>query len=1028
MKKIIYAILGIFLMVACTDDHMEDIPTPPKGETGGKVNVSFSVQVPEANAIGSRSFSAPAINSLHLAVFDANGYLSEVVEATRAPGETGPGTANAPIEFTVDLNQTPSKRIIHFLANKTIDASQFGTESDLIGALYTQGTDDAYWQRVELPDGISYTWTDTNNNGIHDTGEPVLFNSIGDKLTKVPLIRNFAKITVTTKKDEEGGVTTPNENIKFQYLGFTVVNVPKKGSVAPFNTNGGTFATYVDDEKNPLSYADLTAGANGYSGFVPTDAHIDGSVAAEKDFLGATGTFYMYERNGQSKNENRTFIIVKGQYGNEDVSYYKVDLVYTQNDQTTGYYDILRNFNYNIVINHVEGSGAKTPQAAAAMKGSHNNLSAATELQSLLNISDGESRLFVNYTEYVFVASDETMELKYRYVPDIASPNSVENENTDADSDGHYVTYSIESKDNDADNAIASVTAATSDVAGWRTLTVTAAEMDANDVKRQTLTLVAGNLSRTVTFILRSKFNFSNEKATSPSPANTLKGTFTYSFTIPENIPESLFPLTFIVQADPENIYPNADENSLPVQVLDGQQTFGYEREVTWEEYQQTGGIINCYFRVNTTSYVGTKITVSNKYFNARTPVTLNNDNTTYAFSNLAVNGGNAVPYGAERSVTFTFNMPTVKPVTITASKMSETVSTTTGTITAISRANNNGFTYTPESAGTQSITFTTAEFASADRIKLEADGYITGIKAYDNVLKIRAKSVTGTTTPALGNNSAIRVYASESDAKVYGNNHLAEVTLSTLTDNQTDIALTGLTAESVLYFAYEGSTYIYVGQATAGDLAATTPTADIVFNSSYEKPLEMSVEFGNGTQYYGIGKAFTLTFTTNKAGKYQITNANFKIAEITTSDKTFEANAGQSYTVNCTTATWSEKACITIEYIDGNANGGTNPDTWEGEDRNILKLGKITAANRTIDQNTDISIYNASGELYDTVKYSELSSGSVELELPGLKDLAEPMNASFGYFQCRLNKTTYKTGTQNIAQVIIDVSLNFNK
>ena len=145
--------------------------------------------------------------------------------------------------------------------------------------------------------------------------------------------------------------------------------------------------------------------------------------------------------------------------------------------------------------------------------------------------------------------------------------------------------------------------------------------MDANEVKRQTLTLVAGNLSRTVTFILRPEFDFSNENATSPQ--KELKAAFRYSFNIPQNIPESLFPLTFIVQASPENIYPNSDKNSLPVKVLDGEKTFGYEREVTYEEYQQTGGVINCYFRVNTENFAGTKITVSNRYFNDSAEVTL---------------------------------------------------------------------------------------------------------------------------------------------------------------------------------------------------------------------------------------------------------------------------------------------------------------------------------------------------------------------------------------------------------------------
>ena len=611
MKKIIYAILGIFMMVACTDDHLDNMPTQPVEETGGKVKLNFSVQVPEANGVESRSFSQSAINTLYLAVFDASGYLAEVVPAQRADGETGLGTADSPIQFHAELSQTPNKRIIHFLANVSIDANDFGTESELIGALYTTGTQDAYWQRIEMTEGIQFEYTDADNDGIYDEGEAIQINTIGNRLTKVPLIRNFAKITVTTQN-----VTTPGD-VGFTLQGFTVVNVPDRGSVAPLNINLGGFAQYVDESKSAYSYNYLTE-TIGYTGYVPGNAVINGAVAGENNFLGATDAFYMYERNNQSKNANRTFVIVKGKFGTEPTSYYKIDLTYKKGENNeTKYFEILRNFNYNIVIKNVESSGAQSPNDAAIMTGSHNNLSAAVETQNLLNISDGAARLFVNYTEYVFVSSGETMQLKYRYVPNITAPNTVNN---------GVASYSWD-KTNQSVASITAIVNASDDAQGWRTLNVTAATMDPNETKSQILTLTAGNLSRTVNFILRAKYNFSNEKATLPQQESNsdsfLKAAFKYSFTIPQNIPESLFPLTFIVQASPENIYPNSNKNSLPVKVLDGEKTFGYEREVTYEEYQQTGGVINCYFRVNTENFAGTKITVSNRYFNDSAEVTL---------------------------------------------------------------------------------------------------------------------------------------------------------------------------------------------------------------------------------------------------------------------------------------------------------------------------------------------------------------------------------------------------------------------
>lgn len=1022
MKKIIYAILGIFLMVACTDDHFEDIPTLPQEVTKGKVEVKISVQIPDAKAAASRSFSNPAITTLHLAVFDANGYLSEVVPATRADDETGLGTADEPIEFKVDLSQTPSKRIIHFLANETIDASQFGTEGDLIGALYTEGTDDAYWQRVEFPDGISYSWEDKNDNDILDADETIISNTIGDKLTKVPLIRNFAKITV--QKAE--GMTTSG-NVGFTLQGFTVVNVPDRGSVAPFNTNGGGFAQYLDS-KTPYDYSTLTtttASFNGYTGFIPSDAVINSEIGA---FLDPEGVFYTYERNNQSKNENRTFVIVKGKFGEEETSYYKIDLTYTNTETNkTEYYEILRNFHYNIVITNVEASGANSPEEAATMTGSHNNLSAATETQSLLNISDGAERLFVNHTEYVFVASGETMALKYRYVPSIDDPNTENN---------GVATYSWD-VENQAVASITAIDAATDDAQGWRTLTVTAAEMDPNRNKQQTLTLVAGNLSRTVKFILRKKFDFSNEMATSPQTvseaSNKLKATFVYSFTIPENIPESLFPMTFIVQADPENIYPNADENSLPVQVLDGQQTFGYEREVTWEEYQQTGGIINCYFRVNTTSYANTQITVSNKYFNDCNAVTLNDNNSTYAFSNLVVNGGDAVPYGVGRSVTFTFNMPYVATggtdVTITANKMSASRATT--------------FIYKATTAGTQTVTFTTGEFASADRIKLEAAGYITAVKAYDNVLKIKAASVTGNTTPTLDNTSKIRVYASESDAKAYGDNHLAEVTRSTLTSTETTIALTGLSEESKLYFAYEGTTHIYVGEATASALAGSTANISLV---GFEKPLKMSVVYGDGTQYYGTGKTFTLTFTTNKTGIYTLASdvLTFTSTDVSISNNQFEVKAAGTYTFTCTTTTWSDVASVTITKPNDNTSN-SNSVTTTGVERLWFKFGEMTGGSNTPENNQNITVLSADGQTnYGIVKWSALKNGTAELKIEYIKDITNPENGNLCIFQYEITEwqntgsgnrpnweqvtTIWKTTVQTIPQAGGGTTLNFQK
>lgn len=301
----------------------------------------------------------------------------------------------------------------------------------------------------------------------------------------------------------------------------------------------------------------------------------------------------------------------------------------------------------------------------------------------------------------------------------------------------------------------------------------------------------------------------------------------------------------------------------------------------------------------------------------------------------------------------------------------------------------------------------------------MEAEGYITGVKAYDNVLKIKAASVTGTTTPALGNNSAIRVYASESDAKTYGDNHLAEVTRSTLLNNETNIALTGLTAESVLYFAYKGSTHIYVASATAGALAGAT--AEIAFNDSYEMPLRMSAEFGNGTQYYGTGKTFTLTFTTNKAGTYTLASnvltftSNTTGVTVTTNNQ-FTVNAAGTYTFTCTTTTWSTKASVTISKPNDNTSS-SNSVTATGVERSMLKI-QVKAGSNAPSSGTTVYLYNSSDTRLYSGNWSTITGGTAEIEIKNLTD----WNTAVGYFQYSsggwFNQTTYKTDSLNAEQL----------
>lgn len=583
----------------------------------GTTVVNFSVQLPEMQE-ATRSFTN-GIERLHLLVFDENGYFVEAKAATpTTPTSFGvePGKTYG---FSVELSQSPSKRTIHFVANSpTTDVKKypFGSERELINALSTSGAQDAYWQRVELPDGIIEGQT---------TGS--LVGTSLDKLTAVPLVRNFVKITVQNKAaaDAKGG---------FVLEGIAIVNTPDKGTIAPYNVNSGNYAVY----NSSTTYTTLNDA--GYYGFEPTDMAIDttipdafaAAVAGGQDAtddvdetVASYAESYMYERRMHDKPSDYTYVIIKGKYKGTTSSYYKVDII--NQDQDGAYFDLLRNFNYVIDINAVLGDGFSTPDAAAAAVAS-NNISASIDTQNLLNISDGKARLYVEYVDKVLTKAG-TYTLKYKYVPNIANSNTVSN---------GYVQSGATTTANPVDLSevvsgdvikTGTVSVANTDVDGWRTITFETNDVDG--VKNQTITIRAGALKRDIKLSLRDPFQMS---VAVTGTGTALGSARTVTINLPSDLlPEAIFPLEFVIVDKNLSISPDTSKanNNLPVKtginadgvaVANGQY-FGFVKKLEYEEYvtrDTNGNITNhlpalpCYFITNKSSATPS-VKVYNEYF-----------------------------------------------------------------------------------------------------------------------------------------------------------------------------------------------------------------------------------------------------------------------------------------------------------------------------------------------------------------------------------------------------------------------------
>lgn len=578
----------------------------------GTTVVNFSVQLPEMQE-ATRSFTVPDIARLHLLVFDENGYF---VEAKAATPTTSFGVeSGTTYGFSVELSQSPSKRTIHFVANSpTTDVKDypFGSERELINALSTSGAQDAYWQRVELPDGI-----------IEDKTTGSLVGTSRANLTAVPLVRNFVKITVQNK-------AAANANGSFVLEGIALVNTPNQGTIAPYNVNSGNYAVY----NNSTTYSALNEA--GYYGFEPAGMTINATIPTttfaaavnvtdgSREGVASYADSYMYERRMHDKPSDYTYVIIKGRYnGGTTSSYYKVDII--NKDQNGAYFDLLRNFNYVIDINAVLGDGFSYPADAAAAVAS-NNISASIDTQNLLNISDGKARLYVEYVDKVLTKAG-TYTLKYKYVPNIGSPTAVSN---------GYVRSGKTDATNPVDlsmvvpgDVINSFSVDTADVDGWRTITFTTNAVVG--VKNQTITIRAGALKRDIQLSLRAPFQMS---VAVTGTGTALGSARTVTINLPsDRLPEAIFPLEFVIVDKNLSISPDTskDNNNLPVKtginadgvaVANGQY-FGFVKKLEYEDYvtRDTNGNItgnltklDCYFITNK-SAATTSVKVYNEYF-----------------------------------------------------------------------------------------------------------------------------------------------------------------------------------------------------------------------------------------------------------------------------------------------------------------------------------------------------------------------------------------------------------------------------
>lgn len=679
MKKLLYIFSCIVLVSACTQelpdfDHASDY--------AGKVAIDFGVQINDPYIATKAMADNPQLKNLMLAVFDETGYLVEytwaIAEGTEYATENG-----TRYKYKVYLTQSKTPRIIHFIGNAPSEI-KFGNEESVMSSIsgsLGSSNEDIYWYRKEIPmisgtsSGGAMALAEEEESGPILQATPQTIAYMND----IPLIRNFAKIVLTSASDSG-----------FALESYFVVGTPKTGLAAAYNYSSGEFVdyfNYVDSTDpelskegikvlgDPKSYQYLTE-TEKYDANVPAVSQNVTLAEAQVSPVAAGASYYVYEKETPLSAEDAPYIIAYGTYSGKKY-YYKVDL--RDKDQ---YFPILRNFQYNVNITKVSREGYATIEEAAKSSGSGDISSSMTTI-SLAYISDGVASLEVGYTEK-YITSEDAVELGFTFLPDVNNPNApgdikdiwikVNEPGATgaaiATINGAAYTVGQEIKPSSNPGVIQIKPATPTESLKTQTLTIYA---------RYTKDGIEHILQRTVTYKVQTKRTMIVEL--DPYEVPTVAGSeFDVLLTIPAGLSPSIFPLEFAIEAEALSVNPASGEQ-MPVKTGkslsgNGKSSFHFVKTLTHEEYiTDQANTIVCHFKTTKASSAS-RIFALNDYFE---PQYVENDlennrwtqdddghsvylsnYTGQTFTNLRINNDatpDPIVMVTDADVSFTFNM-----------------------------------------------------------------------------------------------------------------------------------------------------------------------------------------------------------------------------------------------------------------------------------------------------------------------------------------------------------------------------------
>ena len=562
--------------------------------------------------------------------------------------------------FKVQLELSDSRRTIHLLGN--IDESQLNTGSysyQILPTLVSYPGKQAYWQKIQLNDGIHPKLNPETHQPITENGSYLPDEATEEALSYIPLIRNYAKIQVTDATADEDD---------FELYSYAVIYFPKNGSVVPYRGNTdqdpftfGATSAYRFSGYETCSFETLDQNL-AYLGNMPAKVEIDRVIPTDDMFVNPESSggrvirydpanpdqgFYIYERTIPNENLDPTFVIIRGRFGNSDqYYYYRLDLMETRlvgNEPVYQYYPLYRNFRYNIRLNRISSAGVESPQLAAVSSGAE-DVSADISMRHLGDISNGITRLVVEpFMSKTYTGPNEEgyYYLYARFYNDLnsAEPNltwgavAVELMPMEDMSEDILTLY------DDVGNEVHAFYPSAQEMGGepgFRIIRFNT-KVAGSENKTQKIKITGRNIATHEQFPLYREVEISLQKkqplqlsCTNEELPMQKGARQEVNISIPAGLPASMFPVEFTIEAELPTLTPDnsVDGNNLPVvsgisisenDGYKGKQTIQFIRTLTLEEYQglpEVDGVctFSSYFKTNRAKSA-TTIWVANEFF-----------------------------------------------------------------------------------------------------------------------------------------------------------------------------------------------------------------------------------------------------------------------------------------------------------------------------------------------------------------------------------------------------------------------------